>query len=63
MIFTTSQKKRIQKTILKRSEKEIKQVNKAKYIRVILDNNLIWKCHNESLNESLSRGIGIQYKI
>ena len=47
MIFTTSQKTKIQKNILKRGENEINKVNETRYTGVILDNKLTWKCRNE----------------
>ena len=40
MIFTTPQKKEIQKIILKLYKDEIKKVHETKYLGVVLDNGL-----------------------
>ena len=62
MIFTTPQKKAIQKIILKLYKDEIKKVHKTKYLGVVLDNRLKWKSRIGSLNKSF-RGIGILFNI
>ena len=53
MIFTTPQKKRIQKVIVKLRENEIKEVHETKHLGVTLGNKLTWKSHIETFTNIL----------
>ena len=45
------------------TNRDLKQENYTKYLRVVFDNKLNWKLHIEQVILELSKGIGVLYKL
>lgn len=63
VIFHPKYKKINEKIEIKINQKTIKENNYAKYLGVLIDKNLTWNEHIQSINFKISKGNGILYKL
>ena len=63
MIFHSPRQKIPSNIKLYLDNEEIEQVDNIKYLGIIFDNNLNWKCHLSTLSKKIAKSIGIFYKL